>query len=51
MEKEQLLKRWSVYIQDLYGDERLAQTKLTECEGPPILESEVREALKYMKAG
>ena len=47
MEKEQLLERWTEYIQDLYDDERPEQTKLTECEGPPILESEVRNALKY----
>ena len=51
MEKKQLLERWSEYIQDLYDDERLEQTKQTECEGLPILESEARKALKYMKAG
>ena len=52
MEKEDILHRWSEYIEELYQDNRgPPPTIINEDEGLPILEDEVRIALKKMKSG
>ena len=52
MEKEDILKRWSEYIEELYHDERGPLPIINnEEEGPPILEEEVSKALGKMKRG
>jgi len=52
MEKEDILNRWSEYIEELYHDERGAPPIINnEEEGQPILEDEVSKALGKMKSG
>ena len=52
MEKEDILNRWSEYIEDLYHDERGPPPQLhKEEEGNVILEEEVRNAFRKMKSG
>ena len=52
MEKEDILERWSEYIEELYYDVRGPPPDINnEDEGPPILEDEVRKALSKMKSG
>ncbi|XP_063600637.1 uncharacterized protein LOC134776815 [Penaeus indicus] len=51
-EKEDILNRWSEYIEELYHDERGPPPYISnEDEGPLIHEDEVRKALSKMKSG
>ena len=52
VEKDKILNRWSEYIKELYDDDRPEEKMIyTNFEGPPIMEEEVRFAIKKMKAG
>ena len=52
MEKEQVLRRWTEYIGELFHDNRGEKPKITKnIEGPRILKSEVRTAIAKMKRG
>ena len=51
MEKEDILNRWSEYIEELYHDERGPPPQLHNEEGQVILEDEVRNAFRKMKSG
>src|SRR5579872_7213971 len=50
MEKDQILNRWTEYIQELFEDDRgdLPQIR-KDTDGPDILKDEVRFAIKHMK--
>src|SRR5579872_4891928 len=50
MEKDQILNRWTEYIQELFEDDRgdLPQIR-KDIDGPDILKDEVRFAIKHMK--
>ena len=50
MGKNEILNRWSEYIEDLYNDERCPAPPISNGnEGSPILVEEVENALKKMK--
>ncbi|XP_042883267.1 uncharacterized protein LOC122260182 [Penaeus japonicus] len=50
MEKEEILERWTEYIEDLFHDDRGEKPKVEKnMEGPPTLKSEVRVAIGKMK--
>ena len=50
MDKDKMLERWSEYIGELFEDNRQGRPVISCClDGPKILKSEVREALKRMK--
>ena len=52
MDKEEILNRWSEYVEDLYSDNRGAKPEIKKnIEGPCILKEEVQRALKKMKSG
>lgn len=52
METNEVLQRWSQYIDDLFEDEtREFPEILREMEGPEILKSEIQKAMKSMKTG
>ena len=52
MNKADILKRWTEYIEELFYDDRGDQLEITKpMEGPPILESEVEKAIKEMNKG
>jgi hypothetical protein len=48
-DKEEIMKRWSEYIKELYQDEREAIDLEDNQESPCILTKEVEEAIKSMK--
>ena len=52
-EKENIEERWCEYIKELYDDDegRPDQVTVNDEEGPPILTSEVKYAMKRMKSG
>ena len=50
-EKEKVLERWSEYVGELFADNRPALPTPTNDDGPPIIESEVRNALRKMRTG
>ena len=50
--KTDILKRWADYIEDFFFDVRKDQQEITKpMEGPPILEAEIKNAIKEMKKG
>ncbi len=50
MDKEKILERWSEYIGELFQDERGAKQNIrNNMEGPPIIQPEVKEAIRKMK--
>ncbi|XP_060065585.1 uncharacterized protein LOC132545923 [Ylistrum balloti] len=51
MEKEDILNRWSEYIEDLYHDDRCPPPHVSNEDGLIIMEDEVRHALSKMKSG
>jgi len=53
IDKSEILVRWEEYIKELYDDEdRGPQLKIQRhMEGPPILQSEIKHAIKKMKRG
>ena len=52
MEKEEILNRWSEYVEDLFKDERGPKPEIKKnLEGPSILQEEVKAAIKKMKKG
>ena len=52
MGKNEVLNRWSEYIEDPYNDERCPAPPISNgTEGSPILVEEVEHALKKMKKG
>ena len=50
-EKDEVRKRWAEYVGDLFADTRPAMPVPTNNEGPPIIQSEVRKALKDSQIG
>ena len=50
-EQEEVLKRWNEYIGELFDDDRPEQPVIENPDGPPILQSEVRLALKQTSVG
>ncbi|KAG1673509.1 Craniofacial development protein 2 [Nymphon striatum] len=52
MEKEDILNRWSEYVEELFMDNRGSKPELIKnIDGPPILEDEVKAAMRKMKHG
>ena len=51
MEKEDILNRWSEYIEELYHDDRGPPPNIHNEEGNAILKDEVRFAFRKMKSG
>ena len=52
MEREDVLNRWSEYIEDLFQDERGEKPIIKkDMDGPPILKEEVSAAIRKMKHG
>ncbi|GFR73937.1 retrovirus-related Pol polyprotein from type-1 retrotransposable element R2, partial [Elysia marginata] len=51
METEQIIKRWSEYVEKLFDDHRGENPIQSFLQGPCISASEVAEALKLMKSG
>ena len=53
MESTEVLSRWEEYIKELYGDDSRGERPLWDGEmsGPPILRSEIENAVKRMKSG
>ena len=52
MDKNDILDRWSEYIEELFSDNRNENIVLKrELDGPPILKEEVQAAIKKMKSG
>ena len=52
IEKEEIIKRWEEYIEELFDDERgIKPTRKDEDYGEDILKSEVEFALRKMKRG
>ena len=52
MDKADILKRWSDYIEELFDDDRGDQPNITRpMQGPPILESEVENATRDTNKG
>ena len=50
MEKEQIIERWTEYIQELFEDDRGDMPHIRkDMDGPEILKDEVRFAVKHMK--
>ena len=50
--KNDILNRWSEYIEDFFQDDRGAPFSITkDVEGPSILESEVRHAISKIRHG
>ena len=50
MEKEQIIERWTEYIQELFEDDRGDMPHIRkDIDGPEILKDEVRFAVKHMK--
>ena len=51
-EEESVKKRWVEYIEELFSDDREEQTETvnidSELSGPPIIKSEIEQALKQM---
>ena len=47
MERKEQLKQWMVYIGELYSDNSIKEdfVLVAELEGPPIMQSEVEQAL------
>ena len=50
-EKEQILNRWAEYVGDFFADDRPPLPTPSNNDGPPILCSEVRNALKKSQNG
>ena len=48
-EKDKVLDRWVEYVGDLFDDDRPPKPEIAEGEGPAILQSEVKNALKEMR--
>ncbi|GFS27514.1 RNA-directed DNA polymerase from mobile element jockey-like, partial [Elysia marginata] len=51
METEQIIKRWSEFVEQLFDDHRGENPIQSFLQGSCILASEVAEALKHMKSG
>ena len=52
MEKEEVLARWSEYVEELFRDDRGPKPVMKRnLEGPSILKEEVKAAMKKMKNG
>ena len=52
MEREDVLNRWSEYIEDLFQDDRGEKPIMKkDMDGPPILKEEVSAAIRKMKHG
>ena len=52
MEIEDVLNRWSEYIEDLFQDDRGEKSIIKkDMDGPPILKEEVSAAIRKMKHG
>ena len=52
MEREDVLNRWSEYIEDLFQDDRGEKPMIKkDMDGPPILKEEVSAAIRKMKHG
>ena len=52
MEREDVLNRWSEYIEDLFQDDRGEKPIIKkDMDGPPILNEEVSAAIRKMKHG
>ena len=52
MEREDVLNRWSEYIEDLFQDDRGEKPIIKkDMDGPPILKEEVSAAIRKMKHG
>ncbi|RUS72309.1 hypothetical protein EGW08_019932 [Elysia chlorotica] len=49
MDIDDILKRWSQYVEELFDDMRGLRPLIWNNEGPPIMEEEVRNAIKKMK--
>ena len=50
MDKQDILNRWSEYIEELFDDNRASKPDIKKnIEGPPIMKDEVRQAIKSMK--
>ena len=50
IEKNEILNRWSEYIEELFDDNRMSKRNIRKnMEGPPIMKDEVRQAIKSMK--
>jgi hypothetical protein len=50
MDKQDILNRWSEYIEELFDDNRASKPNIKKSiEGPPIMKDEVRQAIKSMK--
>ena len=50
MEREDVLNRWSEYIEDLFQDDRGENPIIKkDMDGPPILKEEVSAAIRKMK--
>ena len=47
-EKDKVLDRWVEYVGDLFDDDRPTKPEIADGEGPTILQSEVKTALKEM---
>ena len=50
-EKDKALQRWSEYISDLFSDTRQALPSPRNLEGPPILQEEVKNAIRKSHIG
>ena len=51
IDRKEIITRWEEYIRELYDDEgRWVQLEICKnMDGPPILESEIKHAIKRMK--
>ena len=50
IEKNEILDRWSEYIEELFDDNRMFKPNIRKnMEGPPIMKDEVRQTIKSMK--
>ena len=50
MEKDEILNRWSEYVEDLFKDDRDTKPEIkTNIEGPPMLKEEVKAAINKRK--
>ena len=48
--KKKIIQRWTEYIQELYDDDSRQETdNYDQGEGPPILKSEVEDAIQHLK--
>ncbi|GFR82208.1 endonuclease-reverse transcriptase [Elysia marginata] len=48
MDISDILERWSQYVEELFDDVRGPKPPIRNNEGPPIMEEEVRNAIRKM---